>query len=64
VPQQRDAREHASALAEHEHRVEGVQPGAAVGLVYQQARPAGLFGHRPQVGQRALVLVERLTGGL
>ena len=63
VPEQRDAGEHAPALAEHEHRVEGVEAGAAVGFVDQQAGPAGLAGGRPQVGQRAVVAVERLAGG-
>ena len=33
-------------------------------LVDQQAGPAGLAGRRPQVGQRALVAVERLARGL
>ena len=35
VPQKGDAGEHAPALAEHEHRVEGVEAGAAVCLVDQ-----------------------------
>ena len=64
MPEQRDAREYAAALAEHEHRVERVQPGAAVLLVDQQARPTGLARGRPQVRQGALVAVQRLPRGL
>jgi hypothetical protein len=64
VPEQADGGEHAAALAEHEHRVERVQAGAAVVLGDQQAGPAGLPGRRPQVRCGALVAVERLAGGL
>ena len=64
VAEQGDAGEHASALAEHEHRVERVQSGTAVGFVDQQPRPAGLAGGRPQVRQRVLVAVQRRTRGL
>src|SRR5206468_8517199 len=42
---------------------ERLEPGAAVLLVDQQARPAGLHRDRPQVGQRARVF-ERGTGSL
>ena len=63
VAEQRHAGEHAAALAEHEHRVEGVQAGAAGGLVDQEAGPAGLARGRPEVGQ-GRVAVERLARGL
>ena len=63
VPEERHVGEHAPALAEHEHRVERIQPGAALGFVDQQAGPAGLAGGGPQVGKRVLVAVERLAGG-
>src|SRR5665213_2461385 len=52
VAEQRYAGEHAAALAEHEHRVEGVEAGAAGGLVDQETGPAGFPGGRPEVGQR------------
>ncbi len=64
MPEQPDRRDHATALAEHEHRVERVEPGAAVLLVDQQAGPAGLLGSRPQVGDRVGLAVERLAHGL
>ena len=62
MAEQWDRGDHAPALAEHEHRVEGVEPGAAVGVVDQQPRPAGLAGHRPQLGELG-VAVERLARG-
>jgi hypothetical protein len=64
MPEQGDRGEHATALAEDQHRVERVQPGATVFLSDQQARPAGLLGRRPQVGERPLVAVERRARGL
>ena len=64
VTEQRHAGEHAAALAEHEHRVECVKPGAAMRLVDQESGPAGLAGGRPEVGQRVCVAVERVAGRL
>ncbi len=64
VSEQGHARQHAPALAEHEHRVERVEPGAAVGFVDQQSRPARLAGCGPQVRQRAVIAVECFARGL
>src|SRR6202020_104800 len=64
VSEQRDRCEYAAALTEHEHRVERVEPGAAVLLVDQQPRPAGVLGGRPEVRQRVGLAVERFARGL
>ncbi len=62
-PEQRHAREDAAALLGHEHRVEGVQAGAAVVLGDQQSRPARLDGERPEVGRAGGVLEGGAGGG-
>ena len=62
-PQDRDRGQHPAALLGHQHRIEAAQAGAAALLRDQHAGPAGLDGHRPQVGQRGGVL-ERSARGL
>jgi hypothetical protein len=51
--EERHAGQHAPALLQDQHRVEGAEPGAAVLLVDEQAGPSGLDGRRPQVRQLA-----------
>ena len=62
VAEQADAGQAAAGLGHHQHGVERAEPGAAAGLGDDQARPAGLAAHVPEV--EALALVQRVAGGL
>lgn len=64
MAEDRHAGDHAAALAEDEHRVEGIEARPAMLIADQKAGPTGLAGGRPQVGQSLIIAVERLAGGL